>query len=209
LQNAWKAQLGAIGGDFPELANLTHTKWAAAINNLAQTNLPKAKQMADRLHALGAIENAAIQLEKQKTERTKAEMAKYSARENQRFRELTKGMTPQQMSAVQAEVPAMLVSVGVTDPRAFLKAIEGQTTFPRASAEALLIKAARYDMMMKQAKAQPARAPLPHVTRPGVAAPLGNSASTALQALNQKLSQTGDLKDAAKLLAAKRKATRR
>jgi hypothetical protein len=89
-------------------------------------------------------------------------------------------MTPQQMSAVQAEVPAMMAEYGVSNPRAFL-----------------------------EAKAQPARALLPRVAVPGVAAPRGNSASTNLQALNQKLSQTGNIKDATALLMAKRKATRR
>ena len=113
------------------------------------------------------------------------------------------------MSAIAAHIPTLLAESGVRDPRQFLQAIQGQTTFPRASAEALLIKAAKYDMMQKAARAQPARAPLPPVARPGVAAPRGNSASTALAALNQKLSQTGDIKDAVKYLTAKRKATKR
>jgi hypothetical protein len=63
-------------------------------------------------------------------------------------------------------------------------------------------------MMTKAAKAQPTRA-VPRVAVPGVAVPRGNSASTAIQALNAKLSATGDLKVAAKLLMEKRKATRR
>jgi hypothetical protein len=118
-------------------------------------------------------------------------------------------MTPQQMSAVQAEVPAMMAEYGVSNPRAFLEAIQGQTQFPRASAERIMIDAAKYRLMQKAAKAQPARALLPRVAVPGVAAPRGNSASTNLQALNQKLSQTGNIKDATALLMAKRKATRR
>ena len=93
LQNAWKAQLGAIGGDFPELANIPHTQWVAAINNLAQTDLPKAKQIAARLHSLAQLEAAAIQLNAQKDSRAKAEFTQYSARENQRFKELTKNIS--------------------------------------------------------------------------------------------------------------------
>jgi hypothetical protein len=204
LQNAWKAQLGAIGGDFPELDKIHHTQWAAAINNLAQTNLPKAQQIANRLHALGAIENAMIQLKAQKTEREKAEFTQYSARESQRFRELTKGMAPKEMAAVQAEVPAMMAEYGVTDPRAFLKAIEGQTTFPRASAERMMIDAAKYRLMQKAARPQPARAPLPRVAVPGVAAPRTNPASVNIAALTKRLNQTGDLKDAVALRKAQR-----
>jgi hypothetical protein len=208
VKEVGKMRLAALAAESPELMNLPLNQWAAAINNLAKTDLPKARAIATRLHALGEVENTLIQMEKQKTERQQNELRQYSDKENIRFRELTKGMTPQQMAAVQAEVPAMMAEYGVTDPRAFLKAIEGQTFFPRASAERIMIDAARYRLMQKAAKAQPARA-VPHVTRPGVVAPRGNSSSTALQALNQKLSQTGDLKDAARLLAAKRKATKR
>jgi hypothetical protein len=209
VQEVGKMRIAALAADFPELMKLPLNQWANAINNLAQRDLPRAKQIAARLHAVGEVENAVIQLNAQKADRTKAEMAKYSAKENARFRELTKGMTPQQMTEVQAEVPAMMAEYGVTDPHAFLKAIEGQTTFPRASAERIMIDAAKYRLLQKAPKAVAARGPVPHVQRPGAAAPRGNSASTALAALNQKLSQTGNIKDATALLMAKRKATRR
>jgi hypothetical protein len=207
LRNAWKAQLGAIGGDFPELVDLPHTQWAAAINAMGERDLPRARQIAARLHALGKIEVAAIQLKSQKETRAKAEFGQYSARENERFKQLTKGMAPAEMAAVQAEVPAMMKEYGVENPRAFLEAIQGQTTFPRASAERMLIDAAKYRLMQKAAKPQPTRA-LPHVQKPGVAQNRGSSVSSAIQALNQKLSQTGNIKDAAALLMAKRKARR-
>lgn len=208
VKEVGKMRIAALAADFPELVKLPLNQWAAAINNLAKSDLPKARQIATRLQALGEVEAAVQQIEQQKTARQQNEFKAYSAKETARFRELTKGIPPQQMEAIKAEVPGMLKAVGVSDPHAFLKAIEGQTTFPRASAEMLLIYAARYMMMQKAAKAQPTRV-LPPVQRPGVAAPRGNSASTALAALNQKLSQTGDIKDATALLMAKRKATRR
>lgn len=202
LQNTWKAQLAAIAADLPELDKLHHTQWAAAINAMAQREPARAKIAHDRLHALAKVEAAAIQLKAQKSAREQNEFKTYSAKENARFVELTKGMAPKEMEAVRAEVPAMMAEYGVTDPRAFLKAIEGQTTFPRGSAERIMVDAAKYRLMQKAAKAQPARAPLPPVQRPGVAQPRGNSQSANLQALSQKLSQTGDIKDAARLRAA-------
>jgi hypothetical protein len=208
VQEVGKMRIAALAAESPELMKLPLNQWATAINNLAKTDLPKARAIATRLHALGEVENALIQIKAQKDAGAKAEMDKYSTRENERFRELTKGMAPKEMAAVQAEVPAMMAEYGVTDPRAFLKAIEGQTSFPRASAERIMIDAAKYRLLQKAPKAVATRA-VPHVTRPGVAAPRGNSASTALQALNQKLSQTGDLKDAAKLLAASRASAKR
>jgi hypothetical protein len=197
-----KMRLAALAAESPELMKLPLNQWAAALNNLAKTDFPKAKQITDRLHALGEVENALIQIKAQKDAGAKAEMDKYSTRENERFRELTKGMAPKEMAAVQAEVPAMMAEYGVTDPRAFLKAIEGQTSFPRASAERIMIDAAKYRLLQKAPKAVAARGAVPRVAVPGVAAPRGNSASANLQALSQKLSQTGDIKDAARLRAA-------
>lgn len=203
-----KLRIAALASEAPELVDLPLNQWANAINELGKIDLPRARQIAARLQAVGEVEAALGQLKAQKEAGTKAEFTKYSARENQRFAELTKGMAPKEMEAVRAEVPAMLRDYGVSDPHSFLKAIEGQSTFPRASAERIMVDAAKYRLMQKAARAQPARA-LPPVVRPGVAQNRASSASSALAALNQKLSQTGDIKDAAKLLAAKRKATKR
>jgi hypothetical protein len=203
-----KARVATLAADFPELANLPLDKWVGAITAMHQKEPARAKQVYDRLQALGQVENALIQIEKQKTERQQNEFKAYSAKENARFKELTKGIAPKEMSAIAAHIPTLLAESGVSDPRQFLQAIQGQTTFPRASAEALLIKAAKYDMMQKAAKPTPARAPLPPVQRPGVAQSRGNPQSESIRTLNAKLNATGDLKTAAALLAATRKGRR-
>lgn len=210
VQEIGKMRIAALASEAPELMNLPLEKWAPAINNLAQHDLPKAKQIVAKLHALGEVENALIQIKAQKETREKAEFAQYSARENQRFKELTKNIPAKEMEAITAHVPVMLAEAGVENPRAFLEAIQGQTTFPRASAEALFVKAAKYDLLQKARKAVLPRSlpPVPRVQPPGVAAPRGNSASTNLQALNAALAK-GDLKAAGKMIATNRKATRR
>jgi hypothetical protein len=50
--------------------------------------------------------------------------------------------------------------------------------------------------------------PVPPVQRPGVAQPKGAARDAQLQALTTKLEKTGSLKDAARLLAERRKAAR-
>ena len=210
VQEVGKMRIAALAGDFPELMKLPLNQWANAINEHARArpDLPprRGRLPHDRLQSLGEVEAALGQLKAQKGSwraRPKWRQS-YSAKENARFKELTKGMTPQQMQAVQAEVPAMMAEYGVTDPHAFLKAIEGQTTFPRASAERIMIDAARYRLLQKAPKAVATHA-LPNVQRPGVAQNRGSSASENIRALTAKLSQTGDIKDAAKLLAASRR----
>jgi hypothetical protein len=204
LKETFKARVATLAADFPELTNVPLDKWAAAINAMGQRDLPRARQIAARLQSLGQVENALLQMKTEKTQREQSEFKAYGAKENARFRELTKGVPPQRMAAIQAEIPNMLAACGVKDPRSFLTAIQGQTTFPRASAEMIMMKAAMYDMAMKGAKPTPARA-IPPVARPGTQQPRNNSASDGLRQLNQKLSQTGDIKDAARLLAAKRR----
>jgi hypothetical protein len=200
-----KVRIAALAADFPELANLPLDKWVSAITAMHQREPARAKLAYNRLQGLAQVEAAVQQIAQQKAAREQTEFKQYSAKENARFAELTKGIPPQQMAAITAEVPAMLAEVGVTDPRAFLKAIEGQSIFPRGSAERLLVDAARYRLMQKAAKPTPARPQLPPVQQPGHAQPRTNPQSANLKALNQRLSNTGDLKTAAALLAAMRK----
>lgn len=208
IRESGKVRIAALAADFPEIASLPLNQWAAAINNLGQRDLPRARQIASRLNELGKLEVAAGQLKAQKTAREQAEFKAYSAKENARFAAATKGVPPERMRAIQAEIPRMLADVGVSDPRSFLTAIQNQTTFPRASAEMLMMKAAMYDMAMKGAKPTPTRA-IPPVQRPGVAAPRANPQSANLKSLSQKLANSGNIKDATALLIANRAAQKR
>jgi hypothetical protein len=85
----------------------------------------------------------------------------------------------------------------------FLDAVSNQTNFPRGVAEALLVKAARYDLLTKAAKATPTRI-VPSVQRPGSTGPRTNQRDAGLAALNERLNKSGNLKDAAALLSARR-----
>jgi hypothetical protein len=208
LWKAADAQVSAIGADFPELANLDHSKWADAINAMAQREPARARQIASRLQSLAQVESAMLQLKAQKAERQQSEMKAYTAREDQRFAELTKHIPPAEMKAIKAEIPHMFKEYGITDQRAFLAAIQGQTSFPRGSAERILADAAKFRLLMKAAKPTPARVPLPPVVRPGAGGPRTNPAAANLQALNAALAK-GDLKAAGKYIAANRAAKRR
>jgi hypothetical protein len=69
----------------------------------------------------------------------------------------------------------------------------------------LIIDAVKYREGQAAKKAVVAK-PLPPVQRPGVAQPKGAAAHAQVQALSQKLDQTGNVKDATALLIARRKA---
>jgi hypothetical protein len=201
--DAGKFAIASLVGDFPELENLPLTNWVSAIQAMHQREPARAQQAIARLQALGRVEAAANQIKADKTAREQTEFKTYSVKENARFTELTKGISAREMAAIEAHVPKMLAESGA-NVKQFLDAVSNQTTFPRASAEALLVKAARYDLLAKAAKVRPTHN-VPSVQRPGFSGPRVDRAETGLAQLSAKLSKTGNLKDAAALLSASRR----
>jgi len=203
VADAGKFAAASLFHDVPELANIPLNQWVSAIQNMHQREPARAQMAIARLQALGRVEAASQQLKAQKTAREQTEFKTYAAKENARFSELTKGIPAREMRAIEAHVPKMLAEHGA-NVKQFLDAVSNTTTFPRGSAEALLVKAARFDLLTKAAKALPARGAVPTVQKPGFAGPRVDRAESGLAALSAKLSKTGNLKDAAALLSARR-----
>lgn len=205
VQEAGKAAVAALASDFPEISNLPLNQWAQAINAMAEREPHRARAIAGRLQQLAVVEQAVQQIKADKTAKEQAEFKTYAAKENARFAEMTRGIPAREMDAIKAHVPKMLAEHGA-DVAQFLKAVSGQSTFPRATAEALLVKAARYDLLSKAAKATPTR-DIPRVQAPGIAGPRGSAQrnDASLAALSAKLSKSGSLKDAVALRLARSK----
>ncbi|MDA9437255.1 hypothetical protein [Bradyrhizobium sp. CCBAU 51627] len=205
VADAGKFAAASLFSEIPELVDLPLDQWANAINSMHERDPARARLAYNKLLALGRVEAASHQIKAQKAAREQAEFKAYAARENQRFAELTKGIPAKEMAAIEAHVPKMLAEHGA-DVAQFLKAVSNQSTFPRATAEALLVKAARYDLMQAQAKNLTRGVPpVPSVQRPGNGAPRGAERGDAsLAALNAKFGKSHSLKDAAALLSARR-----
>jgi hypothetical protein len=204
VQHIGKERVAALHADFPEMQSVPLQNWAAAITEMHQREPARAAAIVTRLRALAEVEVAVQQIQADKTAREKAAFVTYAAEQNKKFAELTKGMSQTDLSAVKAEIPTMLKDYGVDDPRAFLQAIHGQSTFPRASAERILVDAAKYRMIMRAPKAVATRA-VPNVMRPGIAGPRVDRGEIGLAALSAKLSKSGSLKDAVALRLARSK----
>ena len=204
VADAGKFAAASLFGDFPELANIPVQNWVNAIQNMHQREPARAQQAISKLQALARVEAASQQIKAQKTAREQTEFKQYATRENQRFAELTKGIPAKEMAAIEAHVPKRLAKSGA-NVKQFLDAVSSQTTFPRASAEALLVKAARYDLLMENAKLPRAVPPVPTVQRPGYSGPRVNQSDASLASLSAKLSKSGSLKDAVALRLARSK----
>lgn len=199
---AGKFAVASLFGDFPELADLPAQNWVAAIQAMHQREPARAQLAISKLQALARVEAAHNQIKADKAARDQTEFKAYAAKENQRFTQLTRGIPAKEMAAIEAHVPKMLAESGA-NVKQFLDAVSNQTTFPRASAEALLVKAARYDLLMRAARPSATRT-VPQVQRPGIAGPRVDRGSVGLAQLNAKLSKSGSIKDAAALLMARR-----
>ena len=167
VTEATKFAITSLFSDFPEFADLPTDRWASAIQAMHQREPARARSMLGKLQTLGKVEAALNQIKAQKAEREQTEFKAYRAKENARFAEMTKGIPAKEMAVLEAHIPKMLAESGA-NVNQFLDAVSNQTTFPRASAESLLVKAARYDLMQKAAKAVPARGAVPTVQKPGV-----------------------------------------
>jgi hypothetical protein len=204
VADAGKFAAASLFNDFPELSNLPLNQWVSAIQAMHQREPARAQLAMSKLQALARVEQAVQQLKAQNTAREQTEFKAYAAKENARFADMTKNIPAKEMAAIEAHVPKMLAEHGA-DVAQFLKAVSNQSTFPRATAEALLVKAARYDLAMKAAKPSPTRT-VPNVQRPGIAGPRGaDRGESSLAALSNKLSRSGSLKDAVALRLARSK----
>jgi uncharacterized protein (DUF1697 family) len=109
-------------------------------------------------------------------------------------------------SKLQDTVAKYLEGIGFTNDE-LGKNWNGERVFRDARMQQILLDAARYADL--KAKPPVPTRPVPQVQRPGVSQPRGASDEQAVQHLNTKFERTGNLKDAAALLTAKRAAARR
>lgn len=202
LDAATKIAQVSFVSQFPEFANLPaeqHGAMLAAIQQQQPERFQQIYSAVERSAGLFAQQGAEQQ---RQAERERTEFQTYAKAEDARFAEMVKGEPPAQMRAIENEIPAMLKSVGV-DPLEFLKAGSESKFLRSAAAQAILVKAAKYDLMQKAPRAVATRA-VPPVQRPGVARPSGQAdASERVQALNRKSELT--LKEATELVTLERR----
>lgn len=178
-----------------DLEYLRHNDPEQYLSALAAVN--NARMMASEVKTLAnAVEQYQEGEFKTWAEKQDAEVAK-------RHPELAKN------KAIYSEAVSLLKDVGLSDEEASdLYHGKRAISLRDSRMQSVLAAAAKYRLMEKSKTAVTAKS-LPRVMRPGVARPQGAAAAEAIQALTNKLSQTGSLKDAQALRAAQMKAQRR
>jgi hypothetical protein len=200
LDAATKIAQTSFVSQFPEFQGVPaeqHGAVLAAIQQQSPERFAQIHSAVERTAGLFAQQSAEQQ---RQAERERSAFQSYASTQDSVFAEMMKSETPAQMRAIEAEIPAMLKSVGV-DPLEFLKAGSESRFLRSAAAQALLVKAAKYDLMQKAPKAIPARS-VPQVVRPGISA--RRAVSDDVSTFDNRLSATGNIKDATAMLIAKR-----
>jgi hypothetical protein len=191
--------LAALGSDFPEL-HRPLDQWEPVLRQMHAREPARFQQAMGRIQSIAQIQQAHDQITAEKTGREQAEFRDYSAKEDARFAAMVKG--ERNMPAIEAEIVAMVKDHGV-EPREFFKLGTESKFLRSAAAQKILVDAAKYRMMQKAAKAAPTR-DVPTVQKPGSVGPRVNRSDVNLATLSAKLSNSGNLKDAQALLAARR-----
>lgn len=186
---------------YPEFMNVAPEQRGAVFAAIEQNDPARAASIRSTVENIGNLVIRYGVEHDQVTAKAKAEFGEYAKAQDAKFAELTKG---ENMRAIESEIPAMLTSLGV-DPKEWLEAGAKSKFLRSAAAQAILVKAAKYDLLQKAGKAVASKA-VPPVQRPGVARSTGDAREGTVRALNEKFNSNPSLKNAAEMRAAQIKA---
>jgi hypothetical protein len=198
LEQARVASLATLAEVVPHLMNLPPAEFNRGLETLLQIDPPAAQRALNILQRTSQIVS-----EQQK-------MAQHNAQlDFQRFESAVKSEDARLEGligkAAAAEANQALVSYfndhGI--PRnQYLNTVRQNPVLLTAEARQTILKAAKYDAMQNAPKARPTRE-VPPVQRPGTSRSAREASYDDVSALDARLSKTGSLKDAEKLLFAK------
>lgn len=190
--------------DFPELLHIPAEQRAAALQAMHfQEPARYAKLMTAYNNCVQAIQQQDM-AHRQEAQAKQGRFQEYAKAEDAKFSALITSESKETMDAIPKLIHEALIEYGA-DPAEFGR-LGLQSEFLRsAAAQRLLVDAAKYRQITKASKAVSSRA-LPHVQRPGTTRSASERRGDDVGSLDRRLSQSGNIKDAVALMAAKRKA---
>lgn len=177
------------------------------VTKLAQTDWPRYVMWDAAQKQIAAVQQEVAKTNDRQATEKHQKLVDFATRENDLFKEKVapEYKSPEKMTAVMARAVAEL---GLS-PEEENALANGQKEFSPFDhrLRLLLLDGVRYRDAQKAAKAATAKT-VPPVQRPGVSQPRGAAQDADVQNLVKRLDQTGSLKDAARLIAARRAAAR-
>jgi hypothetical protein len=199
----------AVLAHFPELAGLSGHDQALTLKLMATQNPQRFQEAVGELQQVQTLHNQTLQFRQQEAQRQaveyKSQWSNYVQTEDAKFEQAAPEMTDKETARKNGEIAiATLRNAGFAD-QDLKRAWNGEVSLSLRDhrAQLLILKAAKYDEAQR-ATAHPVRN-VPQVQRPGVATLRGErDDDVRLADLSNRLERTGNARDAANLLIAKR-----
>ena len=189
----------------PELAQVPLDRWAEGINILAQSDPARGQQLATMLSNVAALNQRQQVIGQYQQEVARqnfeAQRAEYSAKSD----EVLGPMTRAEKIDMVEDLVNYVGEHGVTREQ-FVQEAATNLALHHPAFQKMAADAIRYQRLMKLTMPTPSRGALPPVQRPGPAAPRGAARGEDMRSISNRLTESGDLKDAVALYRARQKA---
>jgi len=179
-------------------------KTMADVEKLAREDWPRYALWDAQQKKIAAVTQEVTASQERQAQEYKTKWAEFASKEDAKFIELAPEMADKEKATKVADASvALLKDLGFSD-QDLGKLWNGEASLSLRDhrAQLLIRDAARYREAQKAVKA-PVKA-VPQVQRPGVAKPKGADDDLRLKNLEQQLERTGNLRDAANFLVARR-----
>jgi hypothetical protein len=198
----------AFRSSVPELANLRPEQIVPFLNQMAKTNPPRFKAAMALLDNVAKANTARQQIERQRAHAERQEFQRYAQEQDRAYERMVGAKTPQQMKEFSSEMVAYAGSMGI-DQKTLQQVLSTNPIARHSAFQKMVHDAVQGRLAQKQLAEmrQQNRAKLPPVQAPGIASQSGvrQAQNSQLQGLRDRLNRSGDIKDAAALLAASRR----
>jgi hypothetical protein len=215
LQNA-NVTLANISARYPELRNVGMDQWPVVLQTLQASNPQRFQQISQELQGTRDNLTQAAQVMERQQQQYQARAHQYATQMQERFNSAARdsdasfeehrkalGISDAQLKEIRAEALAGLRESMTEDQIA--AAWNTDWTLRSFPAQRMMMESALYRLGKKALAQKVAPKPIPPVQRPGAGrAVMADAKDYELQTLNRKLDKSGNWKDAAELLYARR-----
>lgn len=188
-------------GLHPEFANVAPEQRMALFAQIAQHDPARADSIRASVAQLGAVAEQYTAESQRLAQEQDTKLRSYVATESDRFEKMIANVPKAERLEIENGIVAKIKEYGGTVDQ--FKALLTKSEFSNATVQRLLYDVGKLHRI-ENAKAAVAARPVPAVQRPGIATSQRERTGADLSSLSDKLSRTGNIKDAVEFYAAKK-----
>jgi len=190
----------AQAGEFSDI------KSQSDIDKMATEDWPRFARYQAHLMKIGSLEQSLKQAQERQVSEYKSKWEDFARTEDAKFVELAPEMANKERAQKVADASiSILKDIGFSE-QDLSKLWNGEASLSLRDhrAQLILLKAAKYDEAIAASKTKVAAKPIPPVQKPGTSQARASDDDVRVKQLNDKLDKSGNWKDAAALIMARR-----